>query len=95
MIKWNASKEDFDKILAIVKRAEELRVLLDPRPQVIMDLEACHCNGCPLDLDGLLAANQGDFGHDVLGIRRHLNRRTGLLQDCFLPRYAASQQTAP
>lgn len=56
-----------------------------------MDIAACHLNGCELDLNKLLAAPDADFGHDVFGIRRHINRRTGQLGDCFLPRCAMPQ----
>jgi hypothetical protein len=56
-----------------------------------MDLEACHCNGCPLDLNALLAAPAGDFGHDVFGIRKNLDRTTGKLTNLFWPRYAMRQ----
>ena len=41
-----------------------------------------------LDLQKLLDAPDGDFGHDVFGIRRHINRQTGELENCFLPRCA-------
>lgn len=54
-----------------------------------MDLTACHANGCPLDLDGLLNADGFNFAHDVLGIARHMDRETGKLNNCFLPRYRA------
>jgi len=53
-----------------------------------MDITACHASGCPLRLDELLMARDADFAHDVFGIRRHLDRATGKLGDCFLPRYA-------
>ena len=53
-----------------------------------MDLRACHCNGCPLDLQKLLDAPEFDFAHDVFGIREHIDRTTGRLTDCFLPRCA-------
>jgi hypothetical protein len=53
-----------------------------------MDITATHCNGCPLDLEKFLAAPDGDFGHDVFGIRHHINRRTGELENMFLPRCA-------
>jgi len=55
-----------------------------------MDITACHCNGNPLRLDELLASDDFNFTHDVLGISRHLNRDTGKLSD-FSPRF--SQQT--
>ena len=54
-----------------------------------MDTPACHVNGCPLKLDALLAADEFNFAHDVFGIRRHINRRTGKLENCFLPRFSA------
>lgn len=54
-----------------------------------MDIAAAHLNGCPLRLEELADADNFNFAHDVLGINRHLNRETGELQDCFLPRYAA------
>lgn len=56
-----------------------------------MDIAGCHLNGCELDLNKLLAAPDGDFGHDVFGIRRHINRSTAKLEDCFLPRCAMPQ----
>jgi len=58
---------------------------------VLMDIEACHCNGCPLKLEELLAAGDGDFGHDVFGIRRFIDRETGQLGGQFLPRFSQPQ----
>ena len=40
------------------------------------------------ELEELLHADGFDFTHDVWGIRRHINRKTGQLEDCFTPRYA-------
>jgi hypothetical protein len=54
----------------------------------MMDIEACHSNGCPLKLEELLAADDGNFGHDVFGIRRFIDRETGKLGDGFWPRFA-------
>jgi hypothetical protein len=51
-----------------------------------LDVLLCH-NSTPLRLEELLAADDGNFGHDVFGIRRHLDRK-GNLTGCFLPRYA-------
>lgn len=59
-----------------------------------MDLTACHANGCPLDLKRLLAADDFNFSHDVLGIERHMCRDTGQLKDHFLPRFASKTQEA-
>lgn len=52
-----------------------------------MDVTAVHANGCPLKLDELLAADDFNFLHDIYGIRRHLDRETGQLQNCFMPRF--------
>lgn len=54
-----------------------------------MDVTATHCNGNPLRLDDLLAADDFNFAHDIYGIRRHLNRGTGKLENCFSPRFSA------
>jgi len=62
---------------------------VDPGPRIdrMMDLENVH-KTVGLDLEGLLAARDQDFLHDVAGITRHMDRTTGKLTDCFLPRYA-------
>lgn len=54
-----------------------------------MDLSAAHANGNPLRLDELLEADDFNLLHDVLGIRRHLDRETGKLTGCFSPRFSA------
>lgn len=63
----------------------------DQRRYLTMDVTACHANGCPLKLRDLLGADDLDFVHDVFGIRNHINRSTGQLENCFLPRYASNQ----
>ena len=59
------------------------------RRSLLMDLDACHSNGAPLDLVKLAAARDSDLLHDVGGIRSHLDRETGQLRDLFSPRCAA------
>lgn len=91
MIKWNATKQESELIRKIADRAvtKGIEVGLDYKKlDAMMDVEACHCNGCKLDLQSLLNADEFNFTHDVFGIRRHLDRRTGELQDCFVPRFA-------
>lgn len=39
-----------------------------------MDLEACHCSGCPLRLADMEQADAFNLMHDVSGINMHLNR---------------------
>lgn len=53
-----------------------------------MDIDACHNNGCPLKLTDLLNADDQNFAHDVFGIRANIDRTTGKLLNCFLPRFA-------
>ena len=86
MIDWKCvNKEDYKTILAIAERAYSLlghEVLTTE-----MDVTACHIE-CPLRLNDLLAADDGNFAHDIGGISRHIDRETGKLGDCFVPRYA-------
>ena len=86
MINWDTSKEDDEVIHAIAKRAvDKFDFNLF---QVEMDIAACHANGNPLLLKKLLEANEYEFAHDVLGIRKHIDRKTGQLKDCFSPRFS-------
>ena len=55
-----------------------------------MDLIATHANGCPLDFAKLMAFDDFNFAHDINGIGRHLDRQTGKLLHCFVPRCARS-----
>lgn len=48
----------------------------------------------PLDLDALEQSNEFDFLHDMSGMHRHMDRTTGLLRDCFLPRAARGRKVA-
>jgi Family of unknown function (DUF6874) len=78
---------------AIADRAEKLgqkfgRPMM--RSAIILDLVIAH-RQCPLDLLKLLDADDGNFSHDVFGIMRHLDRETGELRDCFIPRFARFQ----
>lgn len=94
---FNCSKFEHEIINRIANRA--VAMAADAGAQydklsATMDITACHCNGCELDLAKLEAAPDSDFGHDVFGIRRHINRRTGKLGDCFLPRCAMPANTS-
>lgn len=68
---------------AIFKPLEIEQTVLD----TIMDLSATISQGCPLRLQELLDADPFNFAHDVGGIRRHIDRTTGKLGGCFLPRF--------
>lgn len=87
MINWaKTTKVDLLTIGEIVKRARDLLGIKDGL-SLHMDVAATHSN-CPLKLKELLSANNFNFAHDVYGIQRHINRETGKLENCFLPRFA-------
>lgn len=91
MIIFKTSREDARLIDEIAARAAGYAAsigIVYPVVDARMDLTAVHANGCPLRLPQLLAANEFDFAHDVLGIRKHLNRQTAQFFDHFHPRFA-------
>ena len=92
MISFKVSKDEMLKIRKLSAKAVSLaeKIGVDYKmTDIAMDLTACHANGCKLKLEELLSADEFNFAHDVFGIRRHLDRDTGELKDCFLPRFAA------
>lgn len=77
--------------IPLVTQAAARAKLLLPKPKRdmldwILDFTATHLNGCPMNFEKLLAADDFNFIHDASGICRHLNRETGKLEDHFLPR---------
>ena len=89
MIDWSKTTlKENRTIAAIGKRACKLRPDLDFQ-STIMDITATHISGCKLKLEALLKAKNFDFFHDIIGIANCLDRDTGKLQNCFLPRYSA------
>lgn len=92
MLKWASDKATIEVEGKIMRRARTMADKLKvqyPNMDIIMDIDACHNNGCPLQLQALLDADDTNFAHDVFGIRKYINRTTGALMDCFVPRYAA------
>jgi hypothetical protein len=85
---------EFETVRAIATRADAMyrsAGVMDQTPMdTMMDIECCHAT-IPLRLDELLAADDFNFSHDVGGIRRHLNRRTGEMENCFVPRFAVHE----
>jgi len=88
MIDWKSiSKADLDLALECALRAHGLF----PETSINvywMDISAAHINS-PLRLRDLLESDEFNFIHDVLGINKHINRKTGRMNDCFFPRYSA------
>lgn len=95
MISFRVTKYELAVIEQIVDRAlAELRKAgfqSQDRMTLHMDITACHANGTPLRLGELLKADDFNFAHDVLGINRHIDRKTGKLTDCFSPRFSVRQ----
>ena len=89
-LNFSTSATDFDNIERIVTRAAAISRRIRARDidylALTMDITACHLNGNPLRLAELADADDETFTHDVFGIVRHIDRRTGALKDCFVPR---------
>lgn len=90
-VSFTVSKREREAIVEIARRAKSIALkhggdysMMDAE----MDVTATHSNGNPLRLFDLMAADDFNFTHDVFGIRRHLNRETGQLEDFFRPRYS-------
>ena len=89
-VSFDVNRDDREIIGKIARRAVSINnstLLIDYE----MDVTAVHVNGCPLNLQGLLAADKFNFIHDVFGIRHCLDRETGKLTDCFRPRFAVPE----
>ena len=71
----------------ILERAEDrLPAPVFDRMTFCMDIAALHAH-TPLDLEGWSKAEALDFIHDAAGIIRHMDRDTGKLIHCFVPRF--------
>ena len=79
---------DLSLIHEITKRYVKMTGNRINQMTVEMDISACHISGNPLDLEGLLNAEDFDFIHDIGGIRVNIDRETGELKNCFYPRYS-------
>lgn len=95
-VSFKVTPADRDLISAITERAWAIRARLNldgSKMDLDMDITAVHANGEPLDLERLLNADPFNFSHDVCGIRNHINRNTGQLERCFVPRFAKGHRT--
>ena len=75
-----------DRIVARARRmCAGMGVQIDER-SLRTDLAATHASR-PLRLGELADADDFDLSHDVFGIVRHMDRNTGELRNCFVPRF--------
>lgn len=94
---FKTTKEESKLITKIATRAVSIATKYGVEyamREAYMDITACHANGMPLRLTTLLKTDDFTFAHDVFGIRQHINRTTGEIADCFVPRTASSQEVA-
>lgn len=94
MVSFACSADDARLIGKIVNRGLSVADAAGIRLNAMdtdMDITAAHCNGCPMDLGEMLNADAFDFAHDFFGILRHIDRETGRLRDCFVPRCAKQE----
>lgn len=85
MVSFNVTKEQEDLIVLIAERAMK-GIFAGHAKQDLLAITIAQ--GCDLDLKKLLAFDDFNFNHDVGYIYLHINRTTGLLENCFLPRCA-------
>ncbi len=84
------TRADFDAMRKVADRTERMDFGFGrDRMTLVMDLEFAHIDCGGMDWDRLLAFDDGDFGHDMAGIAANINRETGKLDNCFLPRCTA------
>ena len=83
------TKEDFELIVAICERAEQLGITTyGDRFTMILDIENAH-KQFTLRLSEMLNGPEYDFCHDFVGIQANMNRRTCKIETLFVPRYAS------
>lgn len=90
-INFNCSPQDGALIGQIVKRGIDMGVEYGVKLDhltMAMDITTCHCNGTPLKLLQFLMSDPSDFSHDLLGITRFIDRKTGKMREGFSPRFA-------
>jgi hypothetical protein len=88
MLNWNATRREMGQVVKIIDRIQKEGHQVD-RSTLVMDLETVHCNGCRLRLGDMVGGRISDIMHDVNGISKHLDRKTGQLKKGFAPRFAA------
>ena len=87
-VSFKISRRDKLALDCVISRTLTLAPDFASKMELSMDLVATHANGCRMDFEALAAADDFNLLHDVAGIRRHLDRTTGKLGDCFVPRFA-------
>ena len=71
----------------IIERAEKMGFLRDDKITHMLDIDNAN-KEFNLRLEDWLEADDFNFAHDWYGIRKHIDRRTGKMENCFVPRFA-------
>lgn len=97
-VSFDVIEADAKVIRKIATRARALETAHGGRARTAMDwwmdITAAHANGNPLRLAELLKTDDFNFMHDVFGICRHLDRRSGQLTGFFSPRFSQPERAA-
>lgn len=87
----NLEHNDFVLVMKVAKRAADALGSLPPLQDIELALTACHLNDVPLDFERMLTADMDDVSHDIYGILKHIDPKTGQLGSGFLPRLTLSE----
>lgn len=90
-VSFRVSQDDDRLIEGCVGRALIHGMLRPTNESVVMammDLSAAKAQGCPIDFLRLLLSPDSDFRHDMRGIFENIDRVTGMVGNCFVPRCA-------
>lgn len=82
---------DINTIHRIADRAKEYYSIIgltDTIARIRRDILVCQRGDTPLNLEKLISMDDDNFVHDIMGIRRNLNRTNGKMYNNFLPRSA-------
>ncbi len=81
--------DNFDLVAQIADRVERKRNQDDhefDRMRLMIDIISAVEADPKINLKTLLSFPDGSFFHDVAGIQKHIDRETGKMTDCFVPR---------
>ena len=85
-----SNKERILLYAKIAKRSETLGVGHGDRWSRFLDIENAD-HQFNLRLEDFLKADDHNFAHDFIGIQANLNRLTGKIENCFVPRFAGNE----
>lgn len=85
-ISFEVTDEEVKLIDEILSRADKMDLFIEDETSHWLDLVATNANGCKLNFKRMLNADDFNFVHDFCGIFKNIDRHTGKLKNCFLPR---------